>query len=172
MASKTGLTFISAWFCPYAQRAWLALEISKVKYNWVEGLKIAQDTISYIKDPLLLKHNPNALVPTIVDAEEKNVVYDSLRCVEFISEYGAQTTGAPPLLPTDPFQRAKCRERSVWVDNSICSPFYKVLILKSATEQKQAFDRILKGIVSYMSDFHVGELASYSYISCNPNPTV
>lgn len=144
-ASRMPLNFITAWFCPYAQRAWLSLEICKLEYKPVEGLQIAEDTISYIKHNMLLRHNPNALVPTIVDAKEEYSVYDSLRCVEFVSELAQATKGAKPLLPCDPFLKAKCRERSVWIDRNICSPFYKVLILKDTPERKAAFQRIVDG---------------------------
>ena len=30
------LRLYSSWFCPYAQRAWIALEIKKAEYEYVE----------------------------------------------------------------------------------------------------------------------------------------
>lgn len=59
---KSQLELLSAWYCPYAQRAWLALE---EKSGGVEGVytltnaqDIAEDEITYIKSPALLAANP------------------------------------------------------------------------------------------------------------------
>lgn len=57
-AAETGLEFFSAWFCPYAQRAWIALEHHGLKYSKVEGLlpdAPGQDFKSYKKHPRLLE---------------------------------------------------------------------------------------------------------------------
>ena len=57
-AAETGLEFFSAWFCPYAQRAWTALEHHGLKYSKVEGLlpdAPGQDFKGYKKHPRLLE---------------------------------------------------------------------------------------------------------------------
>jgi len=57
-AAESGLEFFSAWFCPYAQRAWIALEHHGLKYNKVEGLlpdAPGQDFKGYKKHPRLLE---------------------------------------------------------------------------------------------------------------------
>ena len=57
-AAESGLEFFSAWFCPYAQRAWIALEHHGLKYNKVEGLlpdAPGQDFKGYKKHPKLLE---------------------------------------------------------------------------------------------------------------------
>jgi len=35
-ADTAEITLFASWFCPYAQRAWLALEESGANYSWVE----------------------------------------------------------------------------------------------------------------------------------------
>ena len=57
-AAETGLEFFSAWFCPYAQRAWIALEHHGMKYRKVEGLipdAPGDDFKGYKKHPRLLE---------------------------------------------------------------------------------------------------------------------
>lgn len=74
------LRFLTAFFCPYAQRARIALEWYKVKYTQlgpnynciiiqlpyehIECLSPGPD--GYTKHPLLLETNPKGLVPTLI----------------------------------------------------------------------------------------------------------
>lgn len=71
MDKKTPVVkFYSAWFCPYAQRAWAALNLFKIKYDLVESLDFDLENdpvgMQYKKHPDLLKANPKGLVPTLV----------------------------------------------------------------------------------------------------------
>lgn len=67
--SVNNIQFYCAWFCPYAQRAWIALEHHKIPYNYVESLIVREDQDGgdhgYDKNPKLLAINPKGLVPTI-----------------------------------------------------------------------------------------------------------
>ena len=67
----------SAYFCPYAQRVWMALnELNDdntnnnnnniIDFELVEALHIDPHTEAYQKDPDLLRFNPKGLVPTLV----------------------------------------------------------------------------------------------------------
>lgn len=53
------LDFFSAWFCPYAQRAWIALEHHGLKFRKLEGLEPdavdAAQFKGYKKHPKLLE---------------------------------------------------------------------------------------------------------------------
>lgn len=74
------LRYLSAWFCPYAHRATLALEhhAGRVDYEWVEALGWEQredkDDVTgtgkewwyHWKSPELERTNPSALVPTLI----------------------------------------------------------------------------------------------------------
>lgn len=66
-SSSTGTTvrLYSAWFCPYAQRAWMALELCKIPYELVEALTLDAELKDYIKNQRLLEINPKGLVPTV-----------------------------------------------------------------------------------------------------------
>ena len=65
MEAAAPLKFYSAWFCPYAQRAWIALEHTGVPFERIEALKLNEDRNSYWKDDRLLAVNPKGLVPTL-----------------------------------------------------------------------------------------------------------
>ena len=65
MQADPPLRFFSAWFCPYAQRAWIALEHTGVPFERIEALKLNEDRNSYWKDERLIAVNPKGLVPTL-----------------------------------------------------------------------------------------------------------
>ena len=58
MSSKP--TLYSAWFCPFAQRAWMALEQKGVSYEYTE-------VDPYKKTPEFLAVCPRGMVPSIID---------------------------------------------------------------------------------------------------------
>ncbi len=77
--------YLSAWFCPFAHRATIALEHhkSRVSYEWVEALgwekRPNRDGITgtdhewwyHWKSEELTKYNPSALVPTLIDQTDR-----------------------------------------------------------------------------------------------------
>ena len=83
----------SAWFCPFAQRVWCAMNELGVHYELVEALQIDPVSEAYVKDANLLMHNPKGLVPTLVvqendDSEKSYVVCDSMNILKqlYVSE--------------------------------------------------------------------------------------
>lgn len=81
--SKTKLRYLSAWFCPYAHRATLALShhASHVEHEWVEPLgwerQKDEEGVTgeghewwyHWKAPGLLETNPSGLVPTMIPVD-------------------------------------------------------------------------------------------------------
>ena len=79
-AMKPHLYYMSAWFCPFAHRATLALEhhADHVTWEWIEALgwekrRATDDALQtdhenwyHFKAPELMKHNPLGMVPTLV----------------------------------------------------------------------------------------------------------
>jgi len=146
MALQTPLRFYSAWFCPYAQRAWIALNHCGVPYELLDGLVLDhQDpykALGYTKHPGLLKANPKGLVPTLVEGNNLPV-YESLICVEYASEL---STNGRSLLPESAAERAHARIQADWVNKHVCSPFYNVLVRKDPDERKQAFEHLQQNL--------------------------
>lgn len=174
--------FMSAWFCPYAQRAWIALNHHRVPYEKIEALtlKLApgetlKDAKGYEKHPLLLKHHPGGLVPTIVDSlEQQPAVYDSLICVQFADELASAKAepGAALLLPRDPVERARARMWADWVDKNVSSPFYSVLVPKDPERRKSGFEKLREGLLKFQSNlsgpFFLGKNLSIVDIAAIP----
>lgn len=114
--STPKIKLLSAWFCPYAQRAWIALE-EKCSGNFtvVESMNKKSHTPYVVeKTSLLFQKNPKACVPVILDGRgddaEDVVVYESLICVEYVDEaMGNDNDDGPRLLPGPPSQRAHAR---------------------------------------------------------------
>jgi glutathione S-transferase len=123
-------TLYNAWFCPFAQRAWLALLEKGVEFTYVE-----QDP--YNKSPEWLAVNPRGLVPAIVHNGKD--VYESPVCIEYVDE--AWKTDKH-LLPSDPFERARVRIQSDHVSKKVVPPFYQLLMKKEEMEHKEAAQNI------------------------------
>jgi glutathione S-transferase len=155
-SDKPLLELLSAWFCPYAQRAWMAMEIKcPGQFKVTEALKITSPDGVYSKDslsriPLLKESNPSGLVPTIIDRRgDKPVsVYDSLICVEYIDEV-FHDNGTTQLLPGGPFQRAEARMWSNRLNNDIVTTFYMLLLNQNKVEQDKAANKMLGAVLDF-----------------------
>ncbi len=108
--------YLSAWFCPFAHRATLALEhhSTSIDYEWVEALgweqRADENNVTgtgkewwyHWKADELKRANPSALVPTLIPVEnddddersggvgrrpnEDKAVYESLVTIDFIDQ--------------------------------------------------------------------------------------
>ena len=144
MSSVLVPTFYNAWFCPFAQRAWLALLEKNVQFKYVE-----QDP--YNKTPEWLAVNPRGLVPAIVHNGKS--IYESSVCIEYVDE--AWQTGKH-LLPSDPYERARVRILSDHISKKVVPPFYQLLMKKGEKEREEASQNILNGLTSLFDDFESG----------------
>lgn len=139
------IELLSAWFCPYAQRAWIALEEKCAEAG--EGFVVTESMEQrkpniMAKTALLLEKNPRGKVPTIIDRRggDEAVVVESLICVEWVDE----SVGGPnQLLPGSPAQRADARTWAQRLNDEVCTPFYS--LLKGQDEERQV-ERILAGL--------------------------
>ena len=176
-AKKPHLYYMSAWFCPFAHRATLALEHhgDHVTYEWVEALgwekrkatgashdkgapiDTSHENWYHFKAPELMKHNPLGMVPTLVSEATfledtskgplKPPVRESLVSIEFVDEL--VNGGSTPIMPTCPYERAKARVAADVVNKQICSKYYHVLVRQDKREQQEGFEALLKGIEAF-----------------------
>lgn len=161
------LIYYSAWFCPFAHRATLALEHhdGAVPFQWEEALgweqraptgdedfaaTERQDWWYHWKSPGLLSANPLGMVPTFWDPTSNRAVTESLVCIEFVDELAKRNgTTRPPLLPDDPFERARCRVAAEQVNKTVTSAYYRCLVREEASEREAAFAQILEGLAAF-----------------------
>lgn len=162
--------YLSAWFCPFAHRATLALEhhAGRVEYEWVEALGWEQrpdennvtgtgkEWWYHWKADELKRVNPSALVPTLIridpktgETDESKVVYESLVTMEFIDQI-SNATGRDRLVPDDdPYEAARVRVWAEKVNKECCSPYYGVLVRKTEEERAEHFAKLLDGLRAF-----------------------
>ena len=152
------MELLSAWYCPYAQRAWIAMELKcPGKFKLTEALHITSPDGVYSKDslsriPLLTESNPLGQVPVIIDRRRgKNPmpVCDSLICVEYIDEVYSDDDDddtSNRLLPGDPAQRADARMWSNRLNDDIATTFYVLLLNQNEEDQEKSADKMLSAI--------------------------
>lgn len=161
--------YLSAWFCPFAHRATLALEhhATRVDYQWVEALGWEQrpdennvtgtgkEWWYHWKAEELKRVNPSALVPTLIPVDsltgkgiESKAVYESLVTIDFIDQISA-ADGVDRLVPEDPYEAARCRVWADKVNREMCSPYYGVLVRKDESERMEHFQSLIKGLTSF-----------------------
>ena len=133
--------FYNGWFCPYAQRAWIALLEKGVEFEYIE-----QDP--YNKTPEWLAINPRGAVPAIVYKGKS--VYESKICIEYVDE---QWDTGKSILPSDAYQRAKIRILSDHIDKNIASSMFRALARKTDEERATAQKELVDGIKLLFEEF-------------------
>lgn len=161
--------YLSAWFCPFAHRATLALEHhqGRVDYEWVEALGwerrddeknvtgAGHEWWYHWKADELKRTSPGALVPTLVpiDAttgqpDESKSVFESIVTIEYIDQVSG-ATGKDRLISQDPFWYARGRYWADKVNRDCCSTYYGVLVRKEESERKDHFQELVKGLTNF-----------------------
>mmetsp|Transcript_3109 Transcript_3109/g.4149 ORF Transcript_3109/g.4149 Transcript_3109/m.4149 type:complete len:300 (+) Transcript_3109:69-968(+) len=170
--AKPAFRYLTAWFCPFAHRATLALEhhASGVDYEWVEALGWEQredksnvtgtgkEWWYHWKADELKRVNPSALVPTLIPinsdtgkSDESKAVYESLVTIDFIDQI-SNAKGKDRLVSEDPYEAARCRVWADKVNRDMCSPYYGILVRKEDSERKEHFDTLIKGLTSFSQE--------------------
>jgi glutathione S-transferase len=154
-------TFYSTWFCPYAQRAWIALEYKGVSYKWVEAVLYEGDPSSKRALPLAEKErltpgfvqcSPRGLVPALLHCDAK--IFDSIPVMEYIEE----TFDGLNLLPTHLARKALIRSGILLWNELVIRRFYTLLMSASA-------DAIARDSAALLAGFE--EMIPYF---CNEGP--
>ena len=139
----------SAWYCPFAQRAWMALKHKGIDFDYHEV-----DPYDNTEWWLGVSRG-SAMVPVIVQSDtgaEESTVQDSNRIREYLDDLYPQQT---PIFSNNPAQRA---EQKYWMDhisNNITPHFYRYLKAnKTGPAQDEALAKMMAGLVSYAEAMH------------------
>ncbi|KAA8491572.1 putative glutathione S-transferase parC [Porphyridium purpureum] len=148
-----GIDFFCSWFCPFAQRAWIALEELRLPYTYIEINPYAVDASQpggYTKKQLSMREktelypdfvrvSPRGLVPALSDCGIG--VFESLPLIEYLDEvYG---TSERRLMPRNAYQRAQVRIWCDYVTNRIQKAYYVILISQNTKQQNEAYQTLL-----------------------------
>lgn len=100
------------WASPFSRRIEVALKLKGVQFEY------AEENLSN-KSPELLKYNPvHKQIPVLV--HNGKPVAESLVILEYIDE----TWKHNPILPADPYERAKARFWAKYIDDKVCKTQY------------------------------------------------
>jgi glutathione S-transferase len=172
----TQINFFSAWFCPYAQRAWLTLAHHNIPFEYIESLVVKKDQEwgknGYAKNPRLLQLNPKGLVPTFeldadlvekLDESTKNmlkqhdeddswVLTESIDCMVFLNTVAMKHFGGTQDIMPDAVAESLLNDAAKIYNPNICSTFYRILMKLNVEEQKEAFDFFASSIADFLKE--------------------
>ncbi|EIE20099.1 glutathione S-transferase [Coccomyxa subellipsoidea C-169] len=146
---NTELTLLCSWFCPFAQRTWIALLEKGLPFAYKEVSLRNPDTGLWYplteKPKWFTALNPLGKVPVLAYKDEKtqqpHSVYESLICNEFLEDY-APAPGHPPLLPPHPALRAKARIVMDHFNTRFVPLFYRILIRQDVGQQAEVAEQL------------------------------
>lgn len=143
----TKLKLYSAWYCPFAQRAWMALEHEKIEYDYVE-IDPYEKTQEWMKIS-----RGTGQVPVIVDEKNDISVPDSVRVLEYID---AQFFNSISLYAQS---RVKVADAKYWIDyqgRAIIPYLYRLLQAEQdsdvAGEIEAQLEQGLEGFAAHMDE--------------------
>ncbi|KAL2510194.1 Glutathione S-transferase U17 [Forsythia ovata] len=121
---------------PYVNRVQIALNLKSIEFEFIQENP-------YDKSERLLKVNPvQKKIPVLI--HDGKPICESLIIVEYIDD--AWNNG-PPILPSDPHDRALARFWAAYIDNK-WFPLYRELRAASTEEaRKELIERIFEGLV-------------------------
>jgi len=137
-SGKHELVFYTGWFCPFAQRTWLALEEKGLSYEY-------REVNPYKKDKEFLEINPLGLVPALV--YHGKPLYESLVLNEFLED---EFPDAKPLLPKDSFERARIR---LWIDHlakKFTPAYFRTMQAQEKDKQEEALSELVDALKKYL----------------------
>lgn len=132
----------NAWYCPFAQRAWMALVHKGIEFEYVE-------VDPYDSTDWWVRVSRGAeLVPVLVQSNSNGIgettIVESNRILEFLEDYQPQQN---PIFSADPLERA---EQKYWMDhigNKITPYLYRFLkASEPGDDRDESRAKLLEGL--------------------------
>lgn len=151
-------TLYSTFFCPFAQRAWIALECKAVRYKWVscklyDGTPSTKRALSLQAKrdatPGFVECSPRGLVPGLRHGDV--AVFESLPVIEYIEE----AFPGPALMPSDPAERARIRIGAQLFNEIVVKRWY-ALLMSPPEAWDQGKESLAAGFEEIMALFSAG----------------
>jgi len=148
-------TLYSSWFCPFAQRTWIACEETGVEYLWKEINPYKVDPnqaggytkLSHSLDekrrryPDFINASPRGLVPAVAHTDTTGqqvvAVWESLPSAEYVNT----VFGDGSLTPSDPWEKAMTQ---IWCDHCtsrIQKEYYAALMAQDEAASRQHLEQ-------------------------------
>ncbi|KIL58989.1 hypothetical protein M378DRAFT_27276 [Amanita muscaria Koide BX008] len=147
-------TLFASWFCPFVQRAWVALENLEIPYK-------ANEVDPYRKPPDLIEVSPKGLVPALKLNEytPPRSLNESIIIVEFLDELARQQGKGRSLLPplSHPYARALIRLQADHINRTLVPSFYRYLQAQDAETQASGRDELYQALETLASLFERAE---------------
>lgn len=164
------ITLYCSWFCPFAQRAWIALEESGAAYRYVEVAVYAVDETrpgGYTKARLPLEAK-RAAAPAFVAASPRGLVpasdvgggerlCESLPLCAYVDE--ALCDASRALLPrgaAHAYARAQCRRWIAEFDDRVRKPYYLMLMEQDPRASDAFREQMFDGARAFSRAMAVG----------------
>ncbi|XP_068656101.1 probable glutathione S-transferase [Aristolochia californica] len=155
------VTLLDAWASQYGMRVRIALALKDIDYEYKE-----EDLAN--KSPLLLQMNPvHKKIPVLI--HNGRPVSESLIIVQYIDEVWRDMS---PLLPSDPYERAKARFWADFIDKKLYDSGTRVWMKKGEEKEaaKKEYIEILKLLEGELGEkpFFGGESLGYVDVALVP----
>jgi glutathione S-transferase len=135
------MKFYNAWYCPFAQRAWMALVYKDIDFDYIEV-----DPYDFTDSWLEISRG-FALVPVVIqssDAGEDITIVESIRILEYLEDYYPEKAA---LFADNANARS---QQKYWMDhigNKITPCFYRYLKREGSEQaQQNSLDELLEGL--------------------------
>lgn len=142
------VTFYSAWYCPFAQRAWIGLSYKKVTFAYVETDPYAK-TADWMR-----RSRGTGQVPVLqlqdARSDQQVVIPDSLRVLEFIDE--AFQGQGPDFYPQSAVARADAKYWTDFPGRKIIPYMYRFLKASRGSDEAVIAARAMEAGLIEFSD--------------------
>ncbi|CAN4115997.1 unnamed protein product [Withania somnifera] len=129
------------WASPFSKRVEIALKLKGIQYEYIE------EDIPINKSPRVVQYNPvHKKIPVLLHNEKP--IAESVVILEYIDETWKEGT---PLLPTDPYQRAKARFWAKFMDEK-CLPEMLKLCYESNNEVRVRATEELNELLKHLEN--------------------